>query len=390
VNVSDFDFDLPEDLIAQHPPVARGQSRLLVIQRKTGAVEHTAFERLPDHLREGDLLVLNDTRVFPARLLGRRVPSGGAVECLLIRQLPTPNSQLLKPKAQSPEPGPARPGSTQLPTPNPKAQSPEPEPTSNGVEWEALMHPGQKLKPGAEVVFERDGHRLRGEVLARHFHGLRTIRLWADEGEDVGAAIEHVGHVPLPPYIKRPDQQSDRDRYQTVYARAPGSVAAPTAGLHFTLPLLDRLAAKGVERTTITLHVGYGTFKPVRVDQVEAHEVDPERYVVAPPAADALTRALREGRRIIAVGTTTTRALESLTVDEDTIAPAAGDTRLFIHPGHRFRLVTGLVTNFHLPKSSLLMLVAAFADRDTILAAYRGAVAQQYRFYSYGDAMLVL
>jgi S-adenosylmethionine:tRNA ribosyltransferase-isomerase len=375
VNVSDFDFDLPDDLIAQHPPAARGQSRLLVVQRKTGAVEHTAFERLLDHLRAGDLLVLNDTRVFPARLLGRRVPSGGAVECLLIRQLPIPKAQSPGPKAQSPEP---------------KAQSPEPEPTSNGVEWEALMHPGQKLKPGAEVLFERDGHRLWGEVLARHFHGRRTIRLWADEGVEVGAAIEHVGHVPLPPYIKRPDQQSDRDRYQTVYARAPGSVAAPTAGLHFTLPLLDRLAAKGVERTTITLHVGYGTFKPVRVDQVEAHEVDPESYIVSPSAADALTRALREGRRIIAVGTTTTRALESLTVDEDTIAPEAGDTRLFIHPGHRFRLVTGLVTNFHLPKSSLLMLVAAFADRDMILAAYREAVAQQYRFYSYGDAMLVL
>jgi len=228
--------------------------------------------------------------------------------------------------------------------------------------------------------------------LGRHFHGRRTIRLWTDEGEGEGvqATIERIGHIPLPPYITRPDQPSDRERYQTVYACESGSVAAPTAGLHFTPQLLDGLAAKGIERATITLHVGYGTFKPVRVDQVEEHEVDAERYTVAPAAADALTRALGEGRRIIAVGTTTTRALESLSADEGTIAPATGETRLFIHPGHRFRLVSGLVTNFHLPRSSLLMLVAAFASRERILAAYREAVAHRYRFYSYGDAMLIL
>jgi S-adenosylmethionine:tRNA ribosyltransferase-isomerase len=357
VNVSDFDFDLPDDLIAQHPPAERGQSRLLRVERETGAIEHTVFEQLPDHLRAGDLLVLNDTRVFPARLLGHRVPSGGAVECLLTRDsgLGTRDSGV-----------------------------------RSSAEWEALMHPGQKLKPGAAVVFERDGYRLHGEVLERHYHGRRTIRLWTDEGEDVQAVIERVGHMPLPPYIKRADQESDRDRYQTVYARDPGSVAAPTAGLHFTSTMLDRLAAHGVERTTITLHVGYGTFKPVRVDQVEEHEVDPERYTVAQPAADALTRALREGRRIIAVGTTTTRALESVTVDDQAIAPAVGETSLFIHPGHRFRVVSGLVTNFHLPRSSLLMLVAALAGRERVLTAYREAVARRYRFYSYGDATLVL
>ena len=387
--VRDFDFDLPDDLIAQQPPAERGQSRLLVLGRDSGIVEHTAFERLPDYLRRGDLLVLNDTRVFPARLLGRRVPSGGAVECLLLRQLARPNAQRPTPNAQFP--------TSQLPTSNsatPNSPTERLRVGNLGVgsseEWDALMHPGQKLKPGAQVLFERDGARLHGEVAARHFHGRRTIRLWTDEGKDVMATIDRVGHMPLPPYIKRPDQPSDRERYQTVYARDLGSVAAPTAGLHFTPQLLDGLAANGIEQTTITLHVGYGTFKPVRVDQVEAHEVDPELYTVATAAADALTRALVEGRRIIAVGTTTTRALESLSVDDKAIAPAAGDTRLFIHPGHRFRLVSGLVTNFHLPMSSLLMLVAAFAGREKVLAVYREAVARRYRFYSYGDAMLIL
>jgi S-adenosylmethionine:tRNA ribosyltransferase-isomerase len=357
VKVSDFDFDLPDDLIAQDPPAERGQSRLLVVGREAGTVEHTSFERLPDHLRHGDLLVLNDTRVFPARLLGHRVPSGGAVECLLIRDsgFGTRDSGV-----------------------------------RSSAEWEALMHPGQKLKPGAEVLFERDGRRLHGEVLERHFHGRRTIRLWVDDEADVQAIIECIGHMPLPPYIKRPDRPSDRERYQTVYARVSGSVAAPTAGLHFTPQLLDVLAAKGIEQATITLHVGYGTFKPVRVDQVEEHEVDSEHYVVAPAAAGALTRALHERRRIIAVGTTTTRALESLAVDEGTIMPETGDTRLFIHPGHRFRVVSGLVTNFHLPRSSLLMLTAAFAGGEQVRAIYREAVARRYRFYSYGDAMLIL
>jgi len=357
MNVSDFDFELPEDLIAQYPPAERGQSRLLVLAREAGTVEHTTFDRLPDSLRAGDLLVLNDTRVFPARLLGHRVPSGGAVECLLIRDsgLGTRDSGV---------------GSSQ--------------------EWEALMHPGQKLKPGAQVLFERDGRCLHGEVLERHFHGRRTIRLWTDGGQDVTETIERIGHMPLPPYIRRSDEPSDRERYQTVYAREGGSVAAPTAGLHFTPRLLDALASKGVERTTITLHVGYGTFKPVRVGHVEEHVVDAEHYTVTPAAADALTRALGEGRRIVAVGTTTTRALESITVEDETINPTTAETRVFIRPGHRFRLVSGLVTNFHLPRSSLLMLVAAFAGREQIMAVYREAVATRYRFYSYGDAMLII
>jgi S-adenosylmethionine:tRNA ribosyltransferase-isomerase len=362
VNLSDFDFELPDELIAQHPPAERGGSRLVVFNRATKHSEHTTFDQLPSYLARGDLLVVNDTRVFPARLLGHRVPSGGAVECLLIRRL---------------EVGALGAG-------NSEAQG------ANAEVWEALMHPGQKLKPGAHVRFERDGSYLMGEVLERHFFGRRSIRLEAPGGEEVAGLIERIGHVPLPPYIKRDDEASDRDRYQTVYARSSGSVAAPTAGLHFTQPLLAELESRGIQRTTITLHVGYGTFKPVRVDRVEDHVVDPERYSVGPEAADALTRARHEGRRIIAVGTTTTRALESLIGEDGAVRAGEGETRLFIRPGHRFELVSGLITNFHLPKSSLLILAAAFAGRDEILAVYRDAVQRRYRFYSYGDAMLLL
>jgi S-adenosylmethionine:tRNA ribosyltransferase-isomerase len=374
MDVADFDFDLPDELIAQEPPDVRGRSRLLVLRRNEGRIEHTTFPRLAEYLTAGDLVVVNDTKVFPARLLGHRVPSGGAVECLLLRQLPTPQLPVSRP--DRPNEGPMGVGNTDVGSP---------------VSWDALMHPGQKLKPGARVLFEGGGVRLHGEVVARHFHGRRTIRLWTDEGTAVGDAIDRIGRIPLPPYIKREDRASDRERYQTVYARARGSIAAPTAGLHVTAAVLDALASRGVERTSLTLHVGYGTFKPVRAERVEDHVVDPEIFTVSGEAAAALTRARQDGRRIIAVGTTTARALESLDADEGgRVEPASGETRLFIHPGHRFRLVDGLVTNFHLPRSSLLMLVAAFAGRDRILDAYREAVARGYRFYSYGDAMLIL
>lgn len=355
MNVSDFDFELPEHLIAQEA-AERGRSRLLVLRRDTGAVEHALFADLERFLRPGDLLVLNDTRVFPARLIGRRDPSGGEVECLLMgRPRPAPDA----------EPG--------------------------AEEWDALVHPGQKLKPGAHMVFEGAGAALHGEVLARRFQGRRTVRLWTGDPGGVAAVVDRIGHVPLPPYIKRKDRPADRERYQTVYAAERGSIAAPTAGLHFTPEQLAVLRAAGIEQTTVTLHVGYGTFKPVRVERVEDHEVDPEAYSVSAASAGALTRARREGRRIVAVGTTTVRVLESL--DDSPageVRPGVGDTRLFIHPGHEFRLVDGLVTNFHLPKSSLLMLVAAFAGRERVLAAYREAVARKYRFYSYGDAMLIV
>ena len=257
----------------------------------------------PISLRPGDLLVVNDTRVFPARLVGHRVPSGGAVECLLLRKLP-----------DAPD----------LPDPGSRIPSPE--------DWEALMHPGQKLKPGARVLFERDDLQVHGEVLARHFQGRRTIRLWAESGGMALAdAIERIGHIPLPPYIARPDEASDRVRYQTVYAREAGSVAAPTAGLHFTDRVLDELRTRGVERVSLTLHVGYGTFKPVRVENVDEHEVDPEFYTVSPSTAEALTNALQTGRRIIAVGTTTTRALESLTVDAFRSRAAVRWQHLVVH-----------------------------------------------------------
>ena len=241
------------------------------------------------------------------------------------------------------------------------------------------------------MLFSDGVLRLHGEILHRHFHGRRTVRLWTADGSDVAAAIDRLGHIPLPPYIRREDRASDRERYQTVYARARGSIAAPTAGLHFTGELLEQLDARGIERTEITLHVGYGTFKPVRADTVEEHVVDPEAFTVAGDAASALTRARAEGRRVIAVGTTTTRALESVPIDsEGRIAPSTGETQLFIRPGHEFRVVRGMITNFHLPRSSLLMLVAAFAGREQVLAAYRHAVEERYRFYSYGDAMLIL
>jgi len=375
MNIDQFDFELPDGLIAQNPPKERGGSRLLVLHR-TGGIEHTAFANLAEYLVPGDLLVVNNTRVFPARLLGHRVPSGGGVECLLLRQLPTSNSQLPR-SVEPPEP--------------PDPRSPIPDPDRDSQLWDALVHPGQKLKPGARMVFERAGITVHGEVLAMHFEGRRTVRLWTDHRAGLADAIDRVGHIPLPPYIKRGDAALDAERYQTVYARERGSVAAPTAGLHFTAGQLASLALRGVDRVEATLHVGYGTFKPVKVDRVEDHVIDAERFVVPAETAAALTRANRERRRIIAVGTTSVRALESLTVTADgEVIPASGDTLLFIRPGHRFQLVGGMITNFHLPRSSLLILVSAFARREKVLNAYSEALARGYRFYSYGDAMLIL
>ena len=308
---------------------------------------HADFGDLPRWLSRGDLLVLNDTRVFPARLLGRRTPSGGAVECLLLQ------------------------------------------PASDDV-WEALVHPGQKLGPGARVEFG-DPPAISGEILERRFRGRRLVRLRTVDGRSIMDVVGEIGHMPLPPYIKRADEPSDRDRYQTVYASVSGSVAAPTAGLHVTEELLGNLAAAGVERAALTLHVGYGTFKPVQGERVEDHRVDAESYAVDADAAGAMNRALDEGRRIVAVGTTTTRALETAVQrGGGRVAAAAATSDLFIYPGHAFQAVGALLTNFHLPRSSLLMLVCAFGGTERVLQAYREAVAAGYRFYSYGDAMLVL
>jgi S-adenosylmethionine:tRNA ribosyltransferase-isomerase len=346
--VSDFDFELPADRIAQTPTSDREAARLLVLDRASGAVRHRSVADLPELLAPGDLLVVNDTRVFPARLLGHRVPSGGAVECLLLARI-------------------------------------------DEGRWDALMHPGQKLRVGAKVVFEADGLRLYGEVLERRFHGRRTIRLFVEDGSSVDAAVDRLGHVPLPPYIKRPADAIDGERYQTVYASVRGSVAAPTAGLHLTDALLTRLRKRGVEIARVTLHVGYGTFQPIRVDRVEEHRVEPERYDVPVATAAAVNRALAEGRRVVAVGTTTSRTLEAAVREgSGHLTAGGGVTDLFLFPGVTFKVVGALLTNFHLPRSSLLMLASAFAGRERLLAAYAEAVRRDYRFYSYGDAMLIL
>jgi S-adenosylmethionine:tRNA ribosyltransferase-isomerase len=355
MDVRDFDFDLPSELIAQEPPRERGSARMLVVDRASGALAHTRIGALPDHLRAGDLVVVNDTRVFPARLLGRRVPTGGAVECLLVRRHAVDMGR-----------------------------------PSEGEYWEALVHPGQKLKPGARVLFEGT-HTIHGEILERRFFGRRVVRLWTEDGSTVDQAVDAIGHVPLPPYIKRDDRPEDRDRYQTMFAAARGSVAAPTAGLHFSPSVLDALRRRGVGLAAITLHVGYGTFQPVRVDRVEDHRIETEEYEIGHAAAEAIQRARIGGRRVIAVGTTTTRTLEAVARDHDGVVVAGrGSTDLFIYPGFAFRVIDGLLTNFHLPKSSLLMLVSAFGGYELVRNAYHAAIAARYRFYSYGDAMLIV
>jgi S-adenosylmethionine:tRNA ribosyltransferase-isomerase len=347
--VSDFDFDLPEELIAQDAR-PRGTSRLLVVNRAGQSWHEAAISDLPSLLAPGDLIVANDTRVFPARLIGHRDPSGGRTECLLMDRL-------------------------------------------DADHWDALVHPGQKLKPGARIRVDdpvrAPGVALAIDVLERRFFGRRRVRLTVEGGSTQEQAIDQLGHVPLPPYIRRDDTPADIERYQTVYAAARGSIAAPTAGLHFDDALVGAIRAAGIGWTTITLHVGYGTFKPVRVDRVEDHQVDPESYDVPPSAVDAMRAVRAAGRRVIAVGTTTTRALEQAAIGGSVVA-GGGSAQLFIHPGHEFRAIDGLLTNFHLPKSSLLMLVSAFAGREVVLAAYRDAVARGFKFYSYGDAMLIV
>src|SRR2546421_6090871 len=319
MNVREFVFDLPPDLVAQDPPAVRGSSRLLHLDRRTGIRSHTTIDRLAGFLDPGDIVVVNNTRVFPARLLGRRVPTGGAVECLLVSPVVSGFSR-----------------------------------TSSSEEvWHALMHPGQKLAPGARVVFG-DGV-LHGEILERHFHGRRSIRLWSGDGRSIQDVVDAIGHVPLPPYIKRDDRADDRERYQTVFARQRGSIAAPTAGLHFTPEILRTLKERGVALAEVTLHVGYGTFQPVRVERVEDHALDAEHYVVSPESADAIENARRAGRRVVAVGTTTTRTLEAVArANGGRLAAGSGATDLFIYPGFEFRVVSGLLTNFHLPASSLI------------------------------------
>lgn len=339
MKLSDFMYDLPEERIAQTPVEPRDHSRLMVIHRDTDQIEHKHFYDVIDYLNPGDVLVINDTRVIPARLYGER-PTGGACEVLLLRQL--------APK-----------------------------------KWETLVKPGKKLKPGAEIVFG-DG-RLRGRVLETTDVGGRIVEFECEGTFE--AALDALGEMPLPPYIH--EQLEDRERYQTVYARHEGSAAAPTAGLHFTPELLNRIREKGIDVVPVLLHVGLGTFRPVKVENIEEHHMHSEYFEVTEDAAKRINAARERGGRVVAVGTTSVRTLESA-AENGRLVAKRGETSIFIKPGYQYQMVDALITNFHLPGSTLMMLVSALYDREKIISAYELAVKENYRFFSFGDAMLIL
>ena len=362
--VSDYDFHLPEELIAQEPLPNRSASRMLLLNRDTGACKDEAFRDFSKHLRAGDVLVVNNSRVFPARLFASR--SGK-------------RSQALSPR--NPAAREFLRGRVEVLLTRPLGQN----------EWEALVRPGRKLGVGEVLRFgenESGAPRLEAEITARGDYGERRLR-FADT-PDFFELLERLGHVPLPPYINRSDRPSDRERYQTVFARASGSAAAPTAGLHFTPAILDEIRARGVEIAEITLHVGLGTFLPLRDETVEANVLHVESYEISGATAEKINRARSEFRRIVAVGTTVVRTLEhSAQLGSGRLAAGSRETNIFIYPGFQFQIVSALLTNFHLPRSSLLMLVSAFAGRTGVLQAYEHAVRERYRFFSYGDCMLV-
>lgn len=363
--VSDFDFHLPEELIAQEALPDRAASRMLHLERRSGAFHDRAFRDFPGLLRPDDLLVFNNTRVFPARLYGHRggvrsqplSPNNpasrdflkGKVEILLTKQVPGNDAPYV---------------------------------------WEALVRPGRKIGVGEHLYFG-DNNELVAEVIGRGEFGERTLRF--EPVPDFFSLVERYGHVPLPPYISRDDRAEDRERYQTVYARERGSVAAPTAGLHFTPEILDCIQKRGIETAEVTLHVGLGTFQPVHAEVVEEHKLHREAYSIPDATAAAITRALDSARRVVAVGTTTVRTLEyaASISSSGRPEPGGGEADIFIYPGFEFRVVGAMLTNFHLPKSTLLMLVSAFAEREHVLGAYKHAVEERYRFFSYGDCMFV-
>jgi S-adenosylmethionine:tRNA ribosyltransferase-isomerase len=356
MQTSDFDYDLPTDLIAQEPPTERGSSRMLVLDRAADMVAHRQVSDLPGFLRPGDLLVLNDTRVFPARVVGQWADTGGRVELLLIEPLVAERTE----------------GAWQVST------------------WQVLCGSGRPVRPGMAATFAAGG--LHAEFGARREDGSVEAVLRADR--PLFDLLETHGLTPVPPYIRRsaddPRQDVDRSRYQTVYARAIGAVAAPTAGLHLTPELLAALAGRGIKHTFVTLHVGPGTFRPVKVERVEDHRMDAERYEVPAATAEAVVACRAGGGRVVAVGSTTVRTLETVAAAHGRVVADCGRSTLFITPPYDFRVVDAMLTNFHLPKSTLLMMVSALAGRERVLAAYQAAVAARYRFFSYGDCMLIL
>lgn len=345
MRISDFDYELPHELIAQQPLPQRDASRMLVVNRTTGRFEDKQFRLLGSYLRAGDCLVLNNTKVFPARLLGRRLPTGGSIEVLLLSEV-------------------------------------EP------LVWHVLARPARRLKEGTLIEF--GDSKLTASVVEARADGSRVIKF--EPGSEFFQTVNEIGETPLPPYIQRgvSDAFEDRERYQTIYAQQSGAIAAPTAGLHFTREILDELRENKIQTTELTLHVGYGTFEPVRVDDVSEHRVLPERFAISEAAAKLINDSRSADGRIVAVGTTTTRALESSVSEAGDIVATSRTADLTITPGYKFRAIDALLTNFHLPRSSLLLLVSAFAGRDLILEAYRHAVRERYRFYSYGDCMLII
>jgi S-adenosylmethionine:tRNA ribosyltransferase-isomerase len=342
MRLSEFDFELPQSLIAQQPLGERSASRLLSLDRSSAQISHRCFSDLPGLLREGDLLVRNETRVLPARLLGKK-ESGGQIELLLIRQ--SDSAQNI---------------------------------------WRCMTRSSKPVRVGSRLDFSEG---VFGEVVEAVDDGQRLVRFFCDG--DFLETLERVGHMPLPPYIRREDHDQDKDRYQTVFANNPGAIAAPTAGLHFTEEVFATLAERHIDVCGITLHVGPGTFLPVRTENLDEHRMHSEAYEITEGAAEQINKARSEGRRVIAMGTTVTRTLEHAVDDNGLLQAGQGETDLFIKPGFRFRLIDALITNFHLPKSTLLVLVSAFAGKEFILKAYQEAVTQEYRFFSYGDCMLI-
>lgn len=350
MRIEDFDYNLPEELIAQKPMAERDKCRLMVLNREKNTIEHKHFYDVLDYLNEGDCLVLNDSKVLPARLYGTKKVTGAKVEFLLIKRI-------------------------------------------EGDKWETMVRPGKRLKPGDSVVFsEGEGHRLEAEILDYSEDGTRIAEFKYDG--IFMERLEEIGSMPLPPYIERPSTDEDKDTYQTVYCKEDGSVAAPTAGLHFTEELLKKAEEKGVKLAYVTLHVGIGTFRPVKCENIEDHHMHFEEYFVSQEAADTINNTIKEGGKIISVGTTSTRTVESAAVyDEEAgryfVKPGQGSTGIFIYPGYEYKIINKLITNFHLPKSTLIMLISALYDREKILEAYKVAVDEKYRFFSYGDAMLI-